>query len=164
MAALLLAWATNSSDYYSHAENYYNQYFLGGSNAIFNWDSKTPGLAVLFAQLANAGASFAGNLSGWQVEAERYFDHILSGGSPSFKTKGKSFLIDLTLQVTSIIAGGLLWYPGDSDEDSLNPALNAAMLLTRYAQIATTQDKKSSYLVRLTIPLIVTRFTNGFVL
>ena len=44
--------------------------------------------------------------------------------------------------------GGLLWYPGDSDSDSLNPALNAAMLLTRYAQIATTQVKANSYLVR----------------
>lgn len=44
--------------------------------------------------------------------------------------------------------GGLLWYPGDSDDASLNPALNAAMLLTRYAQIATTQDKKRNYLVR----------------
>ena len=45
-------------------------------------------------------------------------------------------------------AGGLLWYHGDSDDASLNPALNAAMLLTRYAQIATTQDKKQNYLVR----------------
>jgi endoglucanase len=164
MAALLLAWATNSSNYYSQAENYYNQYLLGGSNAVFNWDSKTPGLAVLFAQLANAGASFAGNLSGWQTEAERYFDHILSGGGPSFKTKGTSFPIDLTLQVKLIIAGGLLWYPGDSDEDSLNPALNAAMLLTRYAQIATTQDKTTSYLVCLTLSLIMTHPTNVFIL
>jgi endoglucanase len=91
MAALLLAWATNSSDYYSQAENYYRQYSLGGNNAVFNWDSKTPGLAVLFAQLANAGAGFAGNLSGWQAESERYFDRILSGGGPSIKTKGASF-------------------------------------------------------------------------
>ncbi|KAI0248718.1 glycoside hydrolase family 9 protein [Lactifluus subvellereus] len=129
MAALLLAWATDSSEFYSQAENYYKQYSLRGTNSVFNWDSKTPGLAVLFAQLANAGASFAGNFSGWQAEAERYFDRILNGGGPSFKTKG-----------------GLLWYPGDSDDDSLNPALNAAMLLTRYAQIATTQDKKRNYL------------------
>ena len=91
MAALLLAWATNSSDYYSQAENYYKQYSLGGSNAVFNWDSKTPGLPVLFAQLANANVSFAGNLSGWQTESERYFDRILDGGGPSFKTKGASF-------------------------------------------------------------------------
>jgi endoglucanase len=91
MAALLLAWATNSSTYYSQAENYYKQYSLGGSNEVFNWDSKTPGLAVLFAQLANANVSFAGNLSGWQAESERYFDRILNGGGPSFKTKGTSY-------------------------------------------------------------------------
>jgi hypothetical protein len=88
MAALFLAWATNSSDYYSQAETYYAQYSLGGQNDVFNWDSKTPGLAVLFAQLANSGASYAGNLSGWQAESERYFDRILNGGGPSFKTKG----------------------------------------------------------------------------
>lgn len=89
-AALFLAWATNSSDYYSQAEGYYQKYSLGGTDAVFNWDSKAPGLAVLFAQLANAGATFAGNLSGWQAEAEQYFDHILNGGGPSFKTKGAS--------------------------------------------------------------------------
>ncbi len=66
MAALLLAWATNSSDYYSQADGYYRQYFLGVTDSIFNWDSKTPGLAVLFAQLANANVTFAGNLSSWQ--------------------------------------------------------------------------------------------------
>jgi Glycosyl hydrolase family 9 len=88
MAALFLAWATNSSDYYSQAETYYAQYSLRGKDDVFNWDSKTPGLAVLFAQLANSGASYAGNLSGWQAESERYFDRILNGGGPSFKTKG----------------------------------------------------------------------------
>ena len=87
-AALFLAWATNSSDYYSQAETYYAQYSLRGQNNVFNWDSKTPGLAVLFAQLANSGAGYAGNLSGWQAESERYFDQILNGGGPSFKTKG----------------------------------------------------------------------------
>jgi len=90
MAALLLAWATNSSDYYSQAENFYNQYSLGGNDTVFNWDSKAPGLPVLFAQLANAGASFAGNLSGWQAESERYFDRILNGGG---KTKGAGFFL-----------------------------------------------------------------------
>lgn len=90
MAALFLASATNSTDYYSQAEAYYTQYSLGGKDGVFNWDSKTPGLAVLFAQLANSGASFAGNLSSWQAESERYFDHILNGGGPSFKTKGAS--------------------------------------------------------------------------
>ena len=97
MAALLLSWATNSSDYYSQAVGYYKQYSLGGTDSVFNWDSKTPGLAVLFAQLANAGAAFAGNLSSWQAEAERYFDRILNGGGPSFKTKGTRLCSNLSL-------------------------------------------------------------------
>ena len=43
--------------------------------------------------------------------------------------------------------GGLLWYGGDSDDASLNPALNAAMLLMRYADsnLASTSDKAVSY-------------------
>jgi endoglucanase len=164
IAALFLAWATNSSDYYSQAEAYYAQYSLRGENSVFNWDSKTPGLAVLFAQLANSGASYAGNLSGWQAESERYFDRILNGGGPSFKTKGAcnclTFIppplrrLDMGLTGTDLKKGGLLWYPGDSDSDSLNPALNAAMLLTRYAQIATTQDKANRYLVRFAAALL----------
>jgi endoglucanase len=151
MAALFLAWATNSSDYYSQAETYYAQYSLREKDAVFNWDSKTPGLAVLFAQLANSGANFAGNLSGWQAESERYFDRIVNGGGPSFKTKGAKFFLFPRMEDSRglISTGGLLWYPGDSDSDSLNPALNAAMLLARYAQIATTEDKSRSYLVRL---------------
>jgi endoglucanase len=98
MAALLLAWATNSSDYYSQAENFYYQYSLGVNDTVFNWDSKAPGLPVLFAQLANAGASFAGNLSGWQAESERYFDRILNGGG---KTKGAGFFL---------FNGWMIWY------------------------------------------------------
>ena len=58
MAALLVR-ATNSGEYYSQVESYYKKYPLSGQDAVFSWDSKTPGLAVLSAQLANAGASFA---------------------------------------------------------------------------------------------------------
>jgi hypothetical protein len=46
------------------------------------------------------------------------------------------------------VIDGLLFYEGDSDAASLNPALNAAMLMTRYAPIASNGDKQVSYLVR----------------
>ena len=46
-------------------------------------------------------------------------------------------------------AGGLLYYNGDSDAASLNPALNAAMLLYRFAPLATTNEKKVAYQVSL---------------
>lgn len=41
-----------------------------------------------------------------------------------------------------------MWYDGDSDSASLNPALNAAMLMMRYAPIASSTTKRDSYLVR----------------
>lgn len=53
--------------------------------------------------------------------------------------------LDVTCVLTVGI-GGLLYYEGDSDAASLNPALNAAMLMTRYANIASTDDKKRQYL------------------
>src|SRR5882762_3873415 len=46
-------------------------------------------------------------------------------------------------------SGGLLYYNGDSDAASLNPALNAAMLLHRFAPLASTNEKKAAYQVSL---------------
>lgn len=40
---------------------------------------------------------------------------------------------------------GLLWYEGDSDAASLNPALNAAMLMTKFAPLASSDEKKQEY-------------------
>jgi len=68
-------------------------------------------------------------MSKWQTEAEKYFDNIVNKDGPGYLTNG-----------------GLLWYNGDSDDASLNPALNAAMLLTRYAPLASSSDKKTAYL------------------
>ncbi|KAG5648678.1 hypothetical protein DXG03_000024 [Asterophora parasitica] len=129
LAALLLSWATNSTSLYQDAENYYQQFKLAGNNGVFNWDSKTPGLAVLFAQMTQSSETLGGNLSSWQSEAERYFDRIVNKQGPAFLTEG-----------------GLLYYNGDSDDASINPALNAAMLLTRYAPLASTSEKKNSYI------------------
>jgi len=86
---------------------------------------------VLFAQMAQPGGrgEVGGSLSDWKQEAERYFDNILGRKAPSGKT-----------------GGGLLYYDGSSDDASLNPALNAAMLMTRYAQMASTDSKRAQYL------------------
>jgi len=126
MAALFLALAEGSPARYQEAASLYQQYKLSGQDPVFNWDSKTPGLAVLFAQIAQASSDWGADPSPWQSEAERYFDNILQSGF--------------------LTPGGLLYYNGDSDEASLNPSLNAAMLLARYAQVATSPSKKSSYL------------------
>ncbi|OJA20892.1 hypothetical protein AZE42_00902 [Rhizopogon vesiculosus] len=128
MAALFLSWATNSSSLYQQAQGYWQQYSLSNYNGVFNWDDKTPGLPVLFAQIAQANPSFGGNASTWQTVAEKYFDGIVYSGGPGYQTHG-----------------GLLYYDGDSKDASLNPALNAAMLLTRYVPLASTQSKKNDY-------------------
>lgn len=78
IAALFLAWATNSTTLYQQAESYYSKFGLAGGDDVFNWDSKTPGLAVLFAQITQSSAGIGGNLANWQQEAERYFDVIVN--------------------------------------------------------------------------------------
>ncbi|KAF4619366.1 hypothetical protein D9613_005368 [Agrocybe pediades] len=127
MAALFLAQATGSQETYQEAESYWTKYNLQDLR-VFNWDSKNAGLPVLFAQLNQASSSFGGNFSVWQKRAEDYFDDILSN-------KGAGRLTD----------DGLLFYDGDSDDATLNPALNAAMLLERYVPMTSTAEKKVSY-------------------
>ncbi|KAG9317611.1 glycoside hydrolase family 9 protein [Chiua virens] len=127
IAALFLSLATNSSSLYKVAQSYYGEYNLSDYQGPFNWDTKTPGIPVLFAQIAQSNPAF-GNLSTWQSEAETYFDQVVYGGGKGYST-----------------AGGLLYYPGDSDTASINPALNAAMLLNRYVPLASSQTKKQDY-------------------
>jgi endoglucanase len=89
IAALFLSLAENSTARYQEAENYYQRYQLSGQNGVFNWDSKTPGLPVLFAQIAQSPAGIGANLSSWQTEAERYFDRIVNRQGPSYLTSGE---------------------------------------------------------------------------
>lgn len=96
LAALALALATDNSKYYLDAYNYYVEYALSGSTEVWNWDSRTPAIYVLFNEAAIArpglaeGAGLSVNLTGWQKEAEHYFDAIIDGklNSPYF-TKSK---------------------------------------------------------------------------
>jgi endoglucanase len=87
LAALFLANAEGSTQRYAEAESYYDNFGLGGYNGVFNWDSKTPGLAVLFSQLAQGG--LGGNMSKWQKEAEQYFDNIINKKGSGFLTNGQ---------------------------------------------------------------------------
>lgn len=72
-----------------------------GSENVFNWDSKTPGVVVLAAQIAHAlpnvtqDAGDAGNLSRWQSIAEGYFDRIVNGSGRGYLTHGASNFIIL---------------------------------------------------------------------
>jgi len=88
MAALFLAWATSSSSLYRDAEDFYTKYELANSNRVFNWDSKTPGVAVLFAQVNQANSSLGGNFTVWRDRAELYFDDIVNKKGPGYLTEG----------------------------------------------------------------------------
>lgn len=90
MAALWLSLATNSSSLYKEASNYFSQYQLQDQDAIFNWDSVTPALPILFAQISQSYPNIGGDTSQWQSQAERYFDRIVSGEGPGYKTKGET--------------------------------------------------------------------------
>lgn len=88
LAALFLSRALNSSSMYQQAEIYYSQYDLSTYQGAFNWDTKTPGLPILFAQIAQTNPSF-GNVSKWQEAAESYFDSVVYGGGSCYSTRGK---------------------------------------------------------------------------
>ena len=56
-------------------------------------------------------------------------------------SKGKSSEYGLLLTCV----GGMLYFDGNSNDDSLQPAMATAMLFLMYAQIASTDDKKQTY-------------------
>jgi len=139
IAGLFLSVASNSSDAYAQAAQLYQQANLRdqlkpGDDQVFNWDSKAPGAVVLGAQISRMYPDLVAgtqNDANWTSDAETYFDAIVN-------STGRSHLTN----------GGLLVYPGDSDTESLNPALNAAMLLTRYASTMplSSSNRTSTYL------------------
>jgi endoglucanase len=92
LSALFLAWASNSSDLYQEAEDYYSKYSLGGQDDVFNWDDRSPALPLIFLQVMSVAPSVASGAqntsSNWQREAEAYFDRITSGKSRGQQTKG----------------------------------------------------------------------------
>lgn len=96
LAALSLALATNQSRYYADAYRWYGRYSLTGTSFVYNWDSKTPAVFVLFVEAARAnpslarGAGLAVNETGWQREAENYFDRVINGQTTNtYRTGGE---------------------------------------------------------------------------
>lgn len=114
--------------YYQGAMDLFKNSSLAGGNGVLNWDSRVPALGVLGAQVASIHQPWQNTKSFWTDEAERYLDNVVNGEGYGHLTKG-----------------GLLYYEGDSNAASLNPALNAAMLLSYYAPMASSDSKKSSY-------------------
>ena len=131
LAALFLAYADNSPALFSQAQNWWGKYKLSGDGAL-NWDNKAPALPILFSQLLTLKPDLGtgSDLNKWKKEAETTLDGVVAANGPGYLT-----------------SGGLLWYDGASDTNSLNPALNAAMLLVRYAPLATSSGKTNNYMV-----------------
>ncbi|KAJ9110591.1 hypothetical protein QFC22_006709 [Naganishia vaughanmartiniae] len=135
LGALSLALATNSSAYYAEAYSHYAEYTLAHDESfVLNWDDKTYAVYELFVEVALARPTLAveagldRNVTGWKGQMERYLDALVLGTTRGYLTKG-----------------GLLYFEGDSNQASLNPALNVAMLMARYAPIATTSNRTEAY-------------------
>lgn len=150
LAALSLALATNRSSYYREAYTHYRNYStIPNSQGVWNWDTAVPAIYVLFVEAALArpalavGAGLDGNLTGWRNQTEVYFDAIVNQNLKSgYLTSGESACLWMKLSL-----GGLLYYPEDSRQASLNPAMAVATLMMRYAPMASSTDKGQSYLV-----------------
>lgn len=101
IAALFLALletGSNATSYYADAVKWYYSSNLGeqlkaGSETVFNWDSKTPGIPVLAAQLASAYPDVVtgsnATLQVWQQVAEDYFDVFVNNDGRSYLTGGQ---------------------------------------------------------------------------
>ncbi|CBQ68070.1 probable Family 9 glycosyl hydrolase [Sporisorium reilianum SRZ2] len=130
-AGLWMALAKGDASYVNQALTFYpnGTNAFASVNAALNWDQKTAALPVLATQMAQHNTSFGLSMSRFQNDAESYFDRL---------TQGK-------MQDVSQTKGGLYWWKGDSDSNSLNPALNAAFIADLYSNFATTSTKTSAY-------------------
>jgi len=147
LAALFLAYADNSTILFSQAQKWWDEYKLSDTTGALDWDDKAPALPVLFSQLLTLKPDLGtgSDLGKWKKEAELVLDRVIAANGPGYLTPG-----------------GLLWYDGVSDFNSLVPALDAAMLLARYAPLATSSGKTNDYTVlrsRTCITLTLTRIS-----
>lgn len=132
--ATWMAVATGDPSYLTTAQNYYTQGGYPARNGALNWDQKAPALPVLLAQVAQSNPSFGLDASKWRADAESWLDPLVGGTMyQSYSTKGSDG------------QPGLFWFDGDSDSASLNPALNAAMLILQYEGLASSTTKANSY-------------------
>lgn len=131
LAALLLAYAENSTEYYQLASKWWDDYDVDSAAETLDWDNKAPAIPALFTQILTQepGLGSQGDLDKWRTQAEKFLDSIVAADGPGYLT-----------------SGGLVYYDGTSDLTSLSPAMNAAMILVRYASYATTSAKTNAYL------------------
>src|SRR5581483_7702833 len=125
-SSLWLYKLTKNATYFDIAADYFKQFQLSGNNDIINWDSKTGAAYILFVQCAIE--LNRNDVDTWKAEAERYLDTVAS------------------VSQCTLTKGGLFYCDGDSDADSLNPALNAAFASLLYSNLSSTTTKRDSYI------------------
>lgn len=130
LGAALLAAATGQSNYSSYAQDTYNSNGYPLTSGALNWDGHGPALPVIMTQAALAKPQLGLNANKYRADAEKYLDNLVSK-----KMQGATYT-----------RGGLFYVKGDSDDSSLNPALNAATLAVLYSRLATTSQKTQGYL------------------
>lgn len=132
MASLFLGIAENSTSHIQAANDYWDRGALSRSTLAVDWDSKAAAIPVLMTQVLAASSTLAAaqDSAMWKEIAEGTLDRIV-------EAEGSGHLTD----------GGLLYFDGSSTLASLNPALNLAMLLVKYAPLASSSEKANSYLV-----------------
>ncbi|KAH8917207.1 glycoside hydrolase family 9 protein [Atractiella rhizophila] len=124
-SSLWMYLATNDNSYLSDAKTLFNSNDVMGKTVVANWDSKYPAVYVLAAEMEKKGIDVGGS---GVSEGERWCDSANAAGG-----------------AISYTSGGLVWWEGDSQAASLNPALNAAQLCLRMSQLSSNDGKKSTY-------------------
>lgn len=137
LAAIFLGIANSSVTDLQLAKSYWDEFHLENGHLAVDWDSKAAAVPVLMSQaiarypsLASSNGNGGQDAIAWKSAAESFLDKIIAADEPGYLTPG-----------------GLLYYEGSSTLASLNPALNSAMLLVKYASLATSDSKKNDYLV-----------------
>lgn len=138
MASVFLAAATNNQSYANLADQLYRsppnagQQGFGGpfpySQNVMNWDQKSPSLPLLMTQLSLHNSTFNLDYSKYLTDSQVWLDTLISK---------KMFQQHFT-------SGGLSWWKGDSDDASLNPALNA-IFLAQLTKGFVDSDKTNNY-------------------
>ena len=131
LAATFLGMAGSSADYLRLAKTYWDQGGLSQGDIALDWDSKVAAIPVLMSQVLASSVTLASaqDAGSWKSTAEAMLDQLVAANG--------------TAHLTS---GGLLYFDGSSNLASLNPALNSAMLLVKYAPLTTGTPKANSYL------------------
>lgn len=144
LAATFLGMADSSATNLQLAKTYWDQGGLSQGDIALDWDSKVAAIPVLMSQVLASSQALSSmqDARSWKSTAEAMLDQVVAANGPGYLT-----------------TGGLLYFEGTSNLVSLNPALNSAMLLVKYAPLATSTTKMNDYLACLPTHILHTLLT-----